>query len=148
MEAAFMREEFGFGNYIGWLDENQIAVVFGTGNMRPTAVDTWSEAVRDVIHQFPGTGAIYLLLQLDQPSQGFTPYTRQKVLDLYQHTTDERPIFVAVVLRNTLTSLIITSFIKYAQMNQLKPNMHPQIFSSHDKALAWLRQMREQETTQ
>lgn len=145
MEAVSTQEDFGFGNYRCWLGQHEIAVIFGAGDMRPAAIDAWSEAIISTVNTFPGAGAVYLLVELNQPNQGFTAYTRHKALEIYQNTSDERIIYVAVLLRNTLTNLIITSFINFTQVNQLKPNLCPQIFTSRELALAWLRRIRQQE---
>lgn len=132
-------EDLGFGNQRYWLDDKQIVVIRGGGNMTHAAVDAWAKSMLDTIHNFPDGEGVYMILDITHPNQGFTPYARVKTEEIYRQV-GQRKIYCAIVLRNSIIAPIITAFIRYFGRQRL--NIFQQVFTEHEAAISWLRQHR------
>ncbi len=132
-------EELGFGNQRYWVDDGQIVVIYGGGNMSRDSLDIWADAMMSAITHFPGD-TIYLVLDISHPNQGFTPYARAKAEAIYA-TIGQRTIYGAIVLRNSIIAPIITAFIRHFPRRRL--NIYQQVFTDKEAAFDWLRQQRQ-----
>lgn len=131
-------EELGYGTQRYWLDDGQIVVIYGGGNMARAAVDVWANAMLNTMTHFPGD-TIYIVLDISHPNQGFTPYARAKAEEIYAQV-GQRTVYCAIVLRNSIIAPIISAFVRYFPRRRL--NIYQQIFTDKDAAFNWLRQQR------
>lgn len=134
-------EEFPYGSKRYRIDDDSIIVIYGSGNMSRDALNAWGNLVIDTVAATEIGSTVYLLLDLTNPRQGFTPHTRTVVEHVYRNVPVEREIFAAVLMRDTIIIQIVTGLVN--RLHRTRPGLTQRLFNDRETALAWLRQMRQ-----
>ncbi len=122
------------GAKLEWLYDGRIAA-FCLENTSPTAIDTWYEASREVIQNWPETKP-YLILERFT-NLGLTPYNRQRAEELATLIPDHMDGRVAVVISRGVLGYGIRMF-GANRLKALIPNITFEFFFEEAKALEWL----------
>lgn len=136
-------ETFEYGMQRYYLDDQQMVVVVGGGDMRRPSIDVWAELMVESINSAPDPAFTYMLLDLTNPNQGFTPYTSSKSNEVLHAMHPERFLYLAILYRDSVINNIIGIFL-----NRLMPS-HPRFTyltfkeAERDSAIAWLTTERE-----
>lgn len=65
-----------------WYD-GALIVVRGSGDMSRKSLDYWLKQMLEAMHSFGEFVPVFILMDLSSPTQGFTPYSRKVIDDLF-----------------------------------------------------------------
>src|SRR5687767_2826271 len=108
-------ETFAYGAQRYRIENGKVIVIYGSGDMSREALIAWANLVIDTINQEPPGSKVYLMADLTNPRQGFTPYTRIVVEDIYKRLPPDRDIVAAIVMRDSILIQIITALVNRLQ---------------------------------
>jgi hypothetical protein len=132
-------EQFDKGIRRRWLTP-RIVVIETEGDMSMAAIDSWAQISIETYNNYPAQyPSIFALHDLSHPNQRITPYSRQKAQDVYKYINMQRPIYVALVLQNSLLSQLASILSRI--WDRPYPNMHQKIFTTRAAAVEWLQAM-------
>jgi hypothetical protein len=133
-------ETFEYGATRYWIEDGEVVVIYGSGNMSRDAVDKWAAIVLETVNQPPPGSTMYVLLDLTHPRQGFTPYSRTVVETMYRELPKDRVIFGAILMQDSIISQIVAALVN--RLLRTREGVYQRMFSNREMALGWLRQMR------
>lgn len=126
-----------------WLDEHAIAVVL-SGDAARHRVDTWAETIINMGLNWPADQP-YLAVY-DVSKSAVTPYTRRKSDEVAQTFLEKKgadyPAAYALVLSSGVTGHIMRMFAE-REIRSSYPMWEVRVFTSLEKAVEWVRSMRE-----
>ena len=131
-------ETFKHGISRAFYDDGDITVVKTEGDMSRDAINTWASLLILTMQEWDISRPLLILHDLSHPSQGITPYTRERALDLMNHRPDGLVIYSALLLPKTFMSRILDMFIRTPVFQT--SDHHLRLFNSTEEALTWLRQ--------
>jgi len=115
-------------------------VIETEGDMSIAAIDSWAQTSVDTYNNYPSQyPSIFALHDLSHPNQRITPYSRQKAQEIYKYINMQRPIYVALVLQNSLLSQLASILSRI--WDRPYPNLHQKIFTTRVAAEDWLQNM-------
>lgn len=130
------QEELSKGIRRYWLT-SRVVVIETDGDMSPAAIDVWADTTANTVLNYPEEyKTVYILQNLVHPNQRITPYARQKTEDLYANITLTRPVYMAVVLKNSFVNQIVSLFVRLWDRSQ--PLLTQRVFTSSELATRWL----------
>jgi hypothetical protein len=122
------------------IEDGEVVVIYGSGDMSREALNAWADLVVNTVREQPVDAKVYILLDLTNPRQGFTPYTRTVIELVYKSLPTDRDIYAAVLMRDSILIQIVTGLVN--RLHRTRAGITQRLFNNRDAALNWLRQMR------
>jgi hypothetical protein len=134
-------ENFPYGATRCRIENGAVIVIYGSGDMSREALNAWGDLVVNTVNEQPVNAKVYLLLDLTNPRQGFTPYTRTVIEMVYKSLPTDRDIYAAVLMRDSILIQIVTGLVN--RLHRTRKGITQRLFNNRDLAMNWLRLMRQ-----
>jgi hypothetical protein len=130
-------EHYNYGISRILLDNGRIVLIKTNGDMSRNAINTWASLIILTIQDWDKEKTLAVLHDLTHPSQGLTPYARERTTELLKYIPNTLQTYSAVVLPPTFMNRIINMFIRTPIFRH--PCHEIQVFRDTESGLAWLR---------
>ncbi len=126
-------EQLSSGVTREWLHDRQI-VVYTVKDVRRETIDTWTEAFKSDIGDWPAD-RLFRVVQDLRLAGGTTPYGRARGQEMFR-TRPEVRVWTALVLPDTFVNTLIRLFVR-AQATRNATRVR-EFFTTREEALTWL----------
>ena len=120
-----------------WLDDHTIRVFTFHNNRRET-IDTWAEAVHDIVRTWPTDKPYFILYDASQIF--LTPYLRERSQAIGRIKRPGLHGYYAVVMPSSVTGKVLSSYLENEMERGYQATFD--FFSTREEGLEWLRAQR------
>ncbi|MFQ3648068.1 MAG: hypothetical protein SNJ80_14170 [Anaerolinea sp.] len=124
-----------------WIENGTIGVVVLIGAGR-TEINEAAQAVYDLIQEAPNPAHVYVITHAENLG-GLTPAVRQTVSDFFAHLPSQTHLTSAIILQDSLLHNLLNIFLNGLR-RLLKVDLTYRIFRDEASAIAWLKEMKAQ----